>query len=241
MRAVRLVDLPIPCMPMASSRNPHFRLLGRVHFGDEPTLRRIPAREVDAGGLADDAATAVAADEVLARSGCRRSSATSTPRVVLHEAVHVAFAIDRHRRARRPSRRACARCGSATARARTGAGLGRRRCRAGYVRSPRPDALDPARGSVRRCRAGRAPRWCVRANRRRANRRVPGCAPLDDRDVDARQREFARQHQAGRTAARDQHRMAVLAAPVVSAAREPLIDNNALISSPRRLWLRRRF
>jgi len=31
----------------------------------------------------------------------------------------------------------------------------------------------------------------------------------------------------------------VLAAPVVfGRAREPLIDNNALISSPRRLWLR---
>src|SRR3954454_10952362 len=30
----------------------------------------------------------------------------------------------------------------------------------------------------------------------------------------------------------------VLAVPVVSAAREPLVDNNALISGPRRLWLR---
>ena len=42
--------------------------------------------------------------------------------VVLREARHFTFAIDRHRRARRPSRPGCARCGSATARARRGAG-----------------------------------------------------------------------------------------------------------------------
>ena len=46
--------------------------------------------------------------------------------VVLREARHLTSAMDRHRRARRPSRPGCARCGSATARARRGAGWGSR-------------------------------------------------------------------------------------------------------------------
>ena len=50
-----------------------------------------------------------------ARAATRPSdSATSTPRVVLREARHLAPAIDRHAAARRPSRPGCARCGSAS-------------------------------------------------------------------------------------------------------------------------------
>ena len=57
------------------------------------------------------------------------------------------------------------------------------------------------------------PRWSstsmrarVQAAGARAGELLAG-APLDDRDVDARQRQLARQHQPGRAASGDHHRM----------------------------------
>ena len=46
----------------------------------------------------------------------------------------------------------------------------------------------------------------VQAARARAGEVLVG-APLDDRDVDPRQRQLGRQHQPGRTASGDHHRM----------------------------------
>ena len=53
-----------PWMPTASRRMPHRRLLGHLDLGDQVAARRLAAGEIDAGRLADDAAPAVAADEV---------------------------------------------------------------------------------------------------------------------------------------------------------------------------------
>jgi hypothetical protein len=47
---------------------------------------------------------------------------------------------------------------------------------------------------------------CVQADRARADQFL-GIAPLDDSDVDARQRQFACQHQPRRTAPDDHHRV----------------------------------
>src|SRR4029450_8205001 len=43
---------------------PPFRLLGRLDFGNQPAPRRIPSGEFDAGRLANEAAAAVAPDEI---------------------------------------------------------------------------------------------------------------------------------------------------------------------------------
>ena len=43
----------------------HLRLVAHLHLGNHGAHRRIPARELDACDLADQAAAAVAADEVL--------------------------------------------------------------------------------------------------------------------------------------------------------------------------------
>ena len=54
--------------PVAAARilvKPPFRLLGRLGFGDQPARRRIPSGERDAGRLANEAAAAVAPDEIL--------------------------------------------------------------------------------------------------------------------------------------------------------------------------------
>jgi hypothetical protein len=62
-------------------------------------------------------------------------------------------------------------------------------------------------------------------------------APLDNGNVDARQRQLARQHQPGRTSSGDHHRMpghrhtpVAVAVATNSAAREPHVDNNTHIS-----------
>ena len=71
---------------------------------------------------------------------------------------------------------------------------------------------------------------CVQTAGARAGEVLAG-APLDDGDVDARQRQFARQHQPGRTSSGDHHRMVgSRSLQWFPAAREPLVDNNALIS-----------
>jgi hypothetical protein len=61
-------------------------------------------------------------------------------------------------------------------------------------------------------------------------------APLDNGDVNPRQRQLARQHQPWRTSSDDHHRMVghrhtpVIPAATKSAARDPHVDNNTCIS-----------
>ena len=99
-----------------------FRLLGHLDLGDQGARRRIPAGELDAGCLADQAASSVAPDEILAPAATGRRTARRRRRCrpARNRSPHVR---DRSAPpARRPSRPGCARCGSATARARRDAG-----------------------------------------------------------------------------------------------------------------------
>ena len=101
---------------------PFRRLLAQLGLGDQVAGGRIPARELDAGGFADQTASAIAPDEIFRPQRLAIAQRDVNAGVVLRETRHLHAVIDRHRSARRPSRRVCARCGSATARARSCAG-----------------------------------------------------------------------------------------------------------------------
>ncbi len=77
----------------------------------------IRARKLDARGLADEAATAIAADEVLAPQRPAVAERDIDAGLVLREAGHLDAALGSARRALRPSPRGSARYASATARA----------------------------------------------------------------------------------------------------------------------------
>jgi len=69
----------------------------------------------------------------------------------------------------------------------------------------------------------------VQATRTRANQ-LRGCAPLDNRDVDARQHEFARQHHPGRTSSGNHHRMFGHRHPLVDISGTPTPASNSAAS-----------
>ena len=87
---------------------------------------RIPPGEVDAGRLADQAASSVAADEILRSERRVAGQLDIDAGVVLREAHHLAVDEGSEPRAHRPSRPGCARSGSARARARSCGGWGSR-------------------------------------------------------------------------------------------------------------------
>ena len=72
------------------------RLLGHLDLGDQPAPRRIPPRELDAGCLTDDAASAVAPDEVLRSKRPVVGQLDVDAGVVLREAHHLAATKDRN-------------------------------------------------------------------------------------------------------------------------------------------------
>ena len=196
-------------MPRGVAADAQLRLLGHLGLGDQGAGRRIPPGELDAGLLADEAASSVAPDEVLPpatagrriarRRGRCRPARNRSPRVRDRAAPP----------ALRPSRRGCARCGSATARARRDAGSGKSlMSNAALAEALDLRDLPLRRGTDRRYRADREPRWCASEDRlaREPGRSWSG-APLDDRDVDLRQRQLARQHHPRRTSSGDHHSM----------------------------------
>ena len=159
-----------------------------------------------------------------ARSDGPSDSATSTP--VSSCANPVTSRCGRAApRARRPSRRGSARCGSATSRATRDAEWEGRRRRGGPRRTARSGPPAPPRGTDRRFRADRGSRWCASADHLRACREGPGWSAADNRNVHGRQRQLARQHQPGRTASGDHHRM-----PGHRHAPTGYVDNNTRIS-----------
>src|SRR5262245_5704363 len=87
-----------------------FRLLSGEGLGDQLARRRIPPGELDAGSLANHAASAIASDEILRADTPAVGQLDVDTVVVLREAGHRTLAIDRHPRTRRPSRPECARC-----------------------------------------------------------------------------------------------------------------------------------
>ena len=73
------------------------RLLGRLDFGDQPARRRIPPGKLDAGCLADQAAAAIAPDEVLRAQRLAVGERDVDAGVVLRETRDFTSAIHRHR------------------------------------------------------------------------------------------------------------------------------------------------
>ena len=141
---------------------PELRLLFHLDLGDQPAGGRIPAGELDAGRLADHAATAVAPDEILAPAATGRRTARRRRR---------------RRPARSPSPHVPAMIGTPSsptqpARMRSNVVLPQREpvvVPGGKVadverdrrRSSGPASPAPPRGTDRRCHADRAPRSCV--------------------------------------------------------------------------------
>ena len=191
----------------ASWRMPQLRLLGHLGLGDQAARRRIPPRELDAGGLADQAASSVAPDEVLRPQRPAVGQLDVDAGVVLREPRHLTSAIDRHRQLADPAGQDAL-----------------------DVLLPQPEPVGVPGGKVadverdageprdlRHLSLREEPigdsalvedldRACVQTARARAGELLAG-APLDDGDVDARQRQLARQHQPGRTSSGDHHRM----------------------------------
>jgi hypothetical protein len=77
--------------------NPPLRLLAHLDFGDQPARRRIPSGEIDAGCLANQAAAAIAPNEILRTERLTLGERDVDAGVVLRETRHFTSAIDRHR------------------------------------------------------------------------------------------------------------------------------------------------
>jgi hypothetical protein len=70
-------------------------LLGKLDLGDQRARRRVPPGEVDAGCLPDQAASAIAPDEVLGPQGAVIRQGHLDTGVVLREARHLASTVGR--------------------------------------------------------------------------------------------------------------------------------------------------
>ena len=184
-----------------------FRLLGHLDLGDQAARRRIPAGELDAGCLPDHAASAVASDEIFRPQRRAVGQLDVDAVVVLREPRHFTSAIDRHLELADPAGQDAL-----------------------DVVLPQPEPVGVPGGKVADVqRIAGEPRdlrhlplreepigdsaliehldgACVQAACARAGE-VLALAPLDDGDVDPRQRQLARQHQPRRTASGDHHRM----------------------------------
>lgn len=72
------------------------RFLAHFDLGHEVAQRRIGAGELDAGGLAHQAAAAVAADQIVCAQGLAVGERQVDAGLVLREARHLQVSIDRH-------------------------------------------------------------------------------------------------------------------------------------------------
>ena len=194
-------------LPDAVATKAELRLLVHLDLGDHPAGRRIQPGEVDAGGLADQAAPAVAPDEVLGSDGWTLGQFDVDAAVVLHEAHHLAATKDRNPELADPV-------------SQDGLELALPQCEhvvvaAGEVADVQQDpAVRLCRGDVARVEEAVRDAPLIE-HLDGAGEQAPGSrsveilvgASFDDDDVDPRQRQLARQHQPCRTAARDHHRM----------------------------------
>ena len=73
------------------------RLLGQLDLGDQVAPRRIPPRELDAGCSPDQAASAIAPDEIPRPQRLALGQPDLDPGVVLREARHLGPVVDAHR------------------------------------------------------------------------------------------------------------------------------------------------
>src|SRR6185437_1452084 len=190
---------------------PFRRRLGQFDHGNQVADRRIRSGEVDAGGLADQAATAVAPDEV-ARPHRRAFGQLDIDAIfVLSEADHLAPAIDWHLEVLNPAGEDAL-----------------------DVALPQPETvgmpgrkiteveMDPGKPcDLRLLPLGDEPIGNaalvehldgarVQASGARAQQLL-ALPPFDDSDIDAREGQLAGQHQPGRAAAGDRYLMLELA------------------------------
>ena len=188
-------------------------------------LRRIPPRELDAGCLADDAASSVAPDEILRPQRLAVGALDLDAGAVLREAAHLTSVVDPHRKLGDPGghdpldpvlpdpervRMTCREVAHVQHRRSEHRGLS-------HLTLCEEPISDPT--LIKHLdRAG------VKTACPRADEHVIG-TPLDDRDVDLRQGQLSCQHHPRRTASGDHHRMLVHAhAPV------EYLDSSARIS-----------
>ena len=145
------------------------RLLGHLDLGDQVAGRRIRAGELDAGCLADQAASAIASDEIFRPQRLAVGQLDVDAGVVLREAGHFTSAIDRHRQLADPAGEDALDVALPEREPVVVPG-GKVADVQGSRRTPRPEPSAPARGTDRRFHADRRPRWCVSAGRPSASR-----------------------------------------------------------------------
>ena len=189
-----------------SAADAQFRLLGHLHLGDQAARGRIPPGELDAGCFPDQAASAVAPDEILRpwRPTVRQFDVNAG--VVLSETGDLGAVRDRHRKLADPlgqdaldvvlpQPEPVGMPGGKAADVQRGPGEPRDLSHLSLREEPIGDAalvedLDGA---------------CVQPSCTRAGK-ILVRAPLDEGNVDPSQRQLARQHQPRRTASGDHHR-----------------------------------
>jgi hypothetical protein len=191
--------------PEAVVPEAELRLLGHRHLGDHPARRGIQAREVDAGGLAHQAAAAVAADQVPRSEPLAAGHLDLDSVVVLGDALDHAVTEDLDAEVADPvgedGLEPALWQGKHVVVAR------------GQVVDVEPDPGVPvARDDVPRVQEPLCDATLVEhLDGAREEPQGPGAidllgaSPLHDGDVDSRQRELAGQHQPGRTPACDEY------------------------------------
>ncbi len=205
---------PHPIVHLAQGMNaagvaadaPFRRLLGQLGLGDQVARRRIPSRELDAGCLTDQAAASIAPDEILRPQRLAVGQRDVDAGVVLRETGDLNAVVDRDPQLADPAGQDALDVvlpqpehvvvpGREVADER-GPGEHRDLVFLSLRDEPIGDStlienLDGAREQTACALAGQ----------------VLVGAPLDNNDVDLRQRQLARQHQPRRTSSDDYHRM----------------------------------
>src|SRR5690606_4219230 len=99
-----VLDLAESMNSRSGSAHAQLRLLGHLDLGDQAARGRVPSREVDAGRLADEAAPAVAPDEVRCTQRPAVGQRDVDAGIVLREAGDLDAKMDRHVELAHPAR-----------------------------------------------------------------------------------------------------------------------------------------
>ena len=198
---------PRACCAGAVATEAELRLLVHLDLGDHPAGRGIQPGEVDAGCLADQAASSVAADEVLRSERRVVGQLDIDAGVVLREAHHLAATKDRNPELSDPVGQDALEVALPQREHVVVAG--------GEVADVQGDQGEPVRRDDLPRREEPFRDATLIEHLDGAGVQTPGSrsveiltgASFDDDDVDPRQRQLARQHQPGRTASGDHHRM----------------------------------
>jgi len=190
-----------------SAADPGLGLLAHFDLGDQTARRWIPAGEFDAGGFADQTAASVAADEILRPQALAVGYLNIDAGFVLREAGDLTRTVELHRQLDDPAGEDAldVLLPEAEAVGVPGREVADVQFDAAESRDLRlltlgNESIDDS-ALIENLEGAR-----VQSTRARAGQILVGTT-LDDRDVDSRQRQLARQHQSRRTATDDHHRM----------------------------------